>query len=149
MGIKKLDKLKLKEFSDKLWQYHIDIGGIYDEYAKSVGLTSASFIVLCIIYEKKCCTQKLISKNTYLPKQTINAIIKAFVKQGILEHPVELNSDKRNKIIKFTEKGQLYAEQIISKVKQADYRVLDSLGEERCEQLLEIIGMYKNNLKIE
>lgn len=143
-----MDKLKLKEQSDKLLKYHIAISGIYHEYAKSVGLTSAGFIVLGIIYEEKNCTQGTIAKITYLPKQTINAIIKAFVKQGIIDNPVELTSDKRNKIIKFTEKGQLYAEKVISKVKQADYRALDSLGAERCEQLVEIVGMYKNNFKI-
>lgn len=144
-----MDKLKLKEHSDKLMKFHIAISGIYDEYAKSVGLTSASFVVLGMIYEEENCTQRTLAKNTYLPKQTINAIIKTFVKKGILEHPIELNTDKRNKNITFTDKGKIYAEQIIRKVKEADYKALDSLGEERCEQLIEIIGMYKNNLKIE
>lgn len=130
-------------------KYHIAISGIYDEYAKSVGLTSASFVVLGMIYEEENCTQRTIAKSTYLPKQTINAIIKSFVKQGILEIPIELNSDKRNKIITFTEKGKVYAEKIISKVKDADYRALDSLGDENCEKLVNIIGLYKNNLKID
>lgn len=130
-------------------KYHIAISGIYDEYAKSVGLTSASFVVLGMIYEEENCTQGTIAKSTYLPKQTINAIIKSFVKQGILEIPIELNTDKRNKIITFTEKGKVYAEKIISKVKDADYRALDSLGDENCEKLVNIIGLYKNNLKID
>lgn len=144
-----MDKLKLKDFSDKLLKYHIAVSGIYNEYAKSAGLTSASFIVLGMIYEGDNCTQKLIAKNTYLPKQTINAIIKTFVKQGIIETPIELNSDKRNKTLVLTERGRISAEKIFSKVKEADYKALDSLGEERCEKLVEIIGLYKNNFKIE
>lgn len=143
-----MDKLKLKEQSEKLLKFHREISGFYNEYAKSVGLTYSGLGVLSIIYEESNCTQKTITQKICLPKQTVNSIIKNFCEQGIIEVPFESNVDKRNKVIKFTEKGRQFAEKIISKIKEAEYASLDSLGEENRENLINIIEMYKNNLKI-
>ncbi len=145
---KQVDKLKLKEYSDKLVKFHRDISGFYNEYAKSVGLTYASLGVLGIILDEKNCTQTTITQQMCLSKQTINAIIKSFNNHGIIEPPVESDSDKRNKVIIFTEKGRKFAEEIMSKVQEAEYAALDSLGKDRCEELIKTIAMYRDSLKI-
>ena len=147
-GNKPVDKLKLKEYSEKLVKFHRDISGFYNDYAKSVGLTYASLGVLGIILNEENCTQTTITQHMCLPKQTINAIIKSFNKHGIIEPPVESDSDKRNKVIILTGKGKDYAEKIMSKVQEAEYAALDSLGEERCKNLIQTIAMYKDSLKI-
>ncbi|MBQ8886847.1 MAG: winged helix-turn-helix transcriptional regulator [Candidatus Gastranaerophilales bacterium] len=144
-----MDKLKVEEYSDKLWQIHIEVSGFYNEYAKSVGLTLTALKVLGFIYRSGNCTQKDIVQLTYLPKQTVNAIIKGFFEKGYIKEPIESNSDKRNKVISFTEEGKNYAEQIISKAKEYEYSALKSMGEEKVKDLFELMTMYKNNLKIE
>ena len=78
-----MDKLKVEEYSENLWQIHIGISGFYNEYAKSVGLTLAEFKVLAILYKEKNPTQSKIVQLTYLPKQTVNTIIKSFLKMVI------------------------------------------------------------------
>ena len=143
-----LEKLTVEECSEKIWNLHICVSRFYDEYAKSVGLTLAALKVLGFIARRKSCTQKEITQLTYLPKQTVNAIIKGFKEQELIQEPVELDSDKRNKIITFTKKGEEYAHRIISKAKEAEFRALDSMGEKRRTMLIEAMETYKNNLKI-
>ena len=143
-----MDNQKLKEYSEKLLQSHRDISGFYNEYAKSVGLTFASLEVLSIIWRENGCFQSTIIQQTLLPKQTVNAIIKTFKNNGIIKPPFESDSDKRNKVIEFSEKGREYAGQIISKVKETEYNALSALGEDNCDELVRIIALYKDNLKI-
>lgn len=144
-----MDKLKIQEYSEKLWQIHIGVSGFYNEYAKSVGLTLAEFKVLAIIQKEKNPTQKRITQLAFLPKQTVNAIIKGFWVKGIIKEPMESDIDKRNKVISFTKEGKKYAEEQISKAKEIEYNALASMGEERIKNLVEAITIYKNNLKIE
>ena len=116
-----MDKLKIQEYSEKLWQIHIGVSGFYNEYAKSVGLTLAEFKVLAIIQKEKNPTQKRITQLAFLPKQTVNAIIKGFLTKGIIKEPMESSTDKRNKVISFTKEGKKYAEEQISKAKEIEY----------------------------
>ena len=144
-----MDEQKLEEYHDRMWQVHLAISEFYSYYATSVGLTFAAFKVLGIIYKMDSCTQKNITQLSHLPKQTVSAIINNFNQQGIVEKPIESEIDKRNKVIKFTEKGREYAEKIISAIKVKTYKALDSIGEEKRNALIESITLFKENLYIE
>lgn len=139
----------MEEYHDKIWQVHLSISDFFSEYAASVGLTFAAFKVLGIICKKKVCTQKDIMQLTFLPKQTVNGIINNFSKQGIIQEPFEAENDKRNKVITFTSKGRLYAEEIICKIREATFRALDNIGEEKRNALIESISLFRQNLYIE
>lgn len=144
-----MDELKMEEYHEKMWQVHLSISDFFSEYATSVGLTFAAFKVLGIIYKKKNCTQKEIMQLTYLPKQTVNAIVNNFNKQGIITEPIEAQNDKRNKVIAFTQKGEEYAEKVISKIKKSTYRALDNIGEKNRNVLIESLTMFRENLYLE
>jgi DNA-binding MarR family transcriptional regulator len=93
---------------------------LYDEYAKSMGLTYTAYNVLNAIYETpKNCTQKRICELTYLPKQTVNAIIRTLWEQGYVEMK-EIDADRRNKEIRLSKSGQMYAKKIFSKAIKAE-----------------------------
>lgn len=144
-----MDKLTVQECSKLLWEMHISVSGFYNEYAKSVGLTLQSLKVLSILHREVSCTQKYITQMTYLPKQTVNAIIKGFNIQGLVTEPIESNSDKRNKNVSLTEKGKKYAEEIISKAQKSEYRALAQLGEKRRTAMVEAIVFYAKSLSLE
>ena len=143
-----MDKLKLKEQSEQLFKFHVEISGVYNEYAKSCGLTYAGLKVLAIIIEVDECTQKTITQYTYLPKQTVNAIIKSLIKQNIVAPLIESDKDKRNKVIKLTKEGKKFALKVVEKAKEIEYRALDSIGEEKIKALIEAVSAFRNNLKI-
>ena len=144
-----MDELKMEECHEQIWQVHLSISDFFSEYAASVGLTFAAFKVLGIIYKRRKCTQKEIIQLTYLPKQTVNAIINNFNKQEIIQEPFEAQNDKRNKVITFTKKGEVYAEEIISKIKNATYRALNNMGEDKRNSLIESITLFRQNLYLD
>ena len=143
-----MNKLKIEEYSEKIWQMHISVSAFYDGYAKSVGLTLAEFKVLAILHREVICTQKFITQLTFLPKQTVNAIIKGFSKRGFINESTEAASDKRNKNLSLSKEGKILADKVVSKAKEVEYKALDSLGEDRRKVLLEAITIYTKNLKI-
>ncbi len=143
-----MNKPKLINISDLILANHREISELYSEYAKSVGLTFSSLVVLSILWKEKDCTQSIIMKKSCFPKQTVNTIIKSFIKQGILNELTELKSDKRNKLIKFTDFGKKYADDIMLEIQNAECYALDMVGEKKARMLSDIIAEYKNNLKL-
>ena len=70
---------------DKLMQQFQNTDRAYEAYTRSRGLTYLSLMVLEEIYELgDGCTQKQISDDTHSPKQSVNLVIKAFLKDGIM-----------------------------------------------------------------
>ena len=142
-----MDKPKLIQITNNLIGYHREISEFYSEYAKSVGMTFSSFVVLSILWKEQDCTQTTIIKKSFLPKQTVNTIIKSFKNLNIIELLSEAETDKRNKIIKFTKYGKKYADSIMLKVEEIECHALNKLGIEKAQLLVDIIGQYKNILK--
>jgi DNA-binding MarR family transcriptional regulator len=114
----------------------------YDVYAKSVGMSYDSALVLSILYgHDDGCTQKDICDETFLTKQTVNAAITSFLKQGYISL-TEVESNRRMKAIHFTEKGLAYAEVIVSRIKHAENKAMDSLSKSERETLLATTRLY-------
>lgn len=141
-------KHNIQEYASELFELHREIWGIYDAYAKSVGLTSPSMQVLAELWKNQKCSQKDIIHKTYLPKQTVSAIVKNFSEQGLIEPLIESEKDKRTKIITFTPKGSEYAQKVIGTLKNGVNNALEKLGDNGRSELLKALKLYKNNLKI-
>ena len=81
----------------------------YELYARKYGLTAKELFVLDIIwFAPQGCLQSEICQRMSATKQTISAIIKKFWKQGYLSI-AESETDRRNKVIRFTQEGKEYA----------------------------------------
>ena len=138
----------MKEQADFFCELNKQISGIYAEYAKSVGLSYTSLYTLHMIAISKNCTQKFIAKQIFVPKQTINSIISAFCKQGIVEL-YELPEDKRHKIIKLTEKGREFAAQILPKIERAEQNSIAQFSDEERRIFLRLIKKYVSSFTVE
>jgi DNA-binding MarR family transcriptional regulator len=135
-------RVKTNEQVDEFCLLYRDINVQYDIYAKSVGMSYDSALVLCMIYgHEEGCTQKDLRDETFLSKQTINTIITSFWKQGLIKL-TELESDRRMKMVSFTEKGLEYAEKIVPKIKIAENMAMDSLTESEQASLIEATRLY-------
>ena len=119
------------------------INSIYEEYAKSVGLSYTSLYVLHMIALVENCTQKYIAEQMYLPKQTINSVITTFCKQGLVGL-MELPEDRRHKVLRLTEKGQDFANSILPKIEQAEQRSMEQFDVEEREIMFRLIKKYSN-----
>lgn len=142
-----MDKLTVKEqiaLFNESWKA---IDKSYERYAKSVGLSYMSLVVLEVIYYKQeSCTQKFICKEAYLPKQTVNVIIKAFWEQGYVELK-EILSDRRNKRIHLTAAGLDYAEKIIGRLEKAEEAALGQFTQEQRTAVIGLIKSYETAFK--
>ena len=113
----------------------------YEEYAKSAGLSYTSLSVLSAIYSNPGRTQKELAEDCFLPKQTVNAVITSFFKNGWVKLE-EMPEDRRNKTVNFTETGMENAAKIIGKVRECEDKAMSGLTEEQRDALLDLTRMY-------
>lgn len=124
-----------------------EIDDLYEQYAKSMGLTSVSLYILEIIYTENCiCTQKQICEKTHYPKQTVNVVIKNFWEQGYVELK-EIPSDRRNKSIALTAKGKEYAKVCIERIYSIEEKAFGKLKIEQLRQMTDYMIIFKNDLQ--
>lgn len=130
-------RMQISQYCDLLHEWDAS----YEEYAKSVGLSYTSLSVLSAIYSNPGCTQKELAERCFLPKQTVNAVITSFLKDGwvTLEEKPE---DRRNKTVNFTEVGIKKAEELIVKVRESERKAMSGLTKEQRETLLELTRIY-------
>ena len=85
----------------------------YELYARKHNLTAKELFVLDIIwFTEDGCLQSEICERLSATKQTVSAIIKKFWKLGYISL-TEAETDRRNKIVRFTETGKEYAKHFI------------------------------------
>ena len=116
----------------------------YEEYAKSAGLSYTSLAILSAIYSRPNCTQKELAESCFLPKQTVNAVITSFLKNGWVKL-AEMPEDRRNKSVNLTETGIKKAREIVAKVRESENKAMSGLTEEQREALLELTRTYIRN----
>ena len=124
------------------------INSVYEEYAKSIGLSYTGLYVLHMIALCENCTQKYIAEQMYLPKQTVNSVISSFCKQGLIEL-TELPEDRRHKALHLTEKGQEFAGKILPQIEQAEHRSMEQFDDDERELLFRLIKKYSNTFEKE
>lgn len=131
----------IKEQAGFFCDVNKQINSIYEEYAKSVGMSYTSLYTLHMITLKNDCTQKYIADQMYLPKQTINSVVKSFCEQGLLELR-ELTEDKRHKTLHLTEKGKEFASKILPKIEIAEQNSFSQFSEEERSIFLKLMRKY-------
>lgn len=132
---------KIKQQADFFCDLNKQINSIYEEYAKSVGLSYTSLYTLHMIALTENCTQKFIADQMFLPKQTINSIITAFHRQGLIELK-EMAEDKRHKTLHLTEEGKKFAKQIFPQVEAAEQNSMAQFDEGERDAFLKLMDKY-------
>lgn len=123
----------------KIWR---ELTNLYGTCARAVEMPFSSLYVLYIIYaNNETCTQKMICEETFYPKQTVNAIIRGFWKDGFIRQ-TEISTDRRTKTIHLTESGKAFAETIIPKIDQAETRAMEKLTEAQRRELIQSLNLY-------
>ncbi|PIE48115.1 MAG: hypothetical protein CSA42_00590, partial [Gammaproteobacteria bacterium] len=105
---------------------------IYHEFAKLQGLTYNTMMVLEALRQSQPCTQKQISEEWGLPKQSVNSVIKDFAKKEYIE--LLAGRNKKEKLIAFTEKGKTFADSTLQPSLAMEERVLQRIGEKESRQ---------------
>ena len=121
----------------------------YELYARKNGLTAKELFVLDIIwFSPDGCLQSEICERLSATKQTVSAIIKKFWKLGYLSL-TESKTDRRNKIIHFTDEGTAYTKKIVLPAVHAEIDAMaefDLQGEDAAE-LVRLTALFSDYMK--
>ena len=93
-------------------------------------------------------TQKKICICTGLTKQTVNSVIRTLKEDGYIELASGCE-DRREKQIILTEKGIAYSGELIASLREMEHRVLQIMGNDRAQQMLDDIALYNTLLEKE
>ena len=119
----------------------------YELYARKHNLTAKELFVLDLIwFAEDGCLQSEICERLSATKQTISAIIKKFWKLGYLSL-TEAETDRRNKIVRFTETGREYVKNIIPPAAKAEIDAMAELTEKDIAELVRLTAIFSNHMK--
>lgn len=107
----------------------------YGKFAKHHGISDNELVILYALWVYKIRTQKQIADEYLIAKQTINTLCKKYETDGMIES-VASDSDKREKILHLTERGQNFAKPIIETLLNQENKIIDEFGAERMSFLL-------------
>lgn len=116
------------------------INELYSKWAKQNGLNYNTLMVLYALDSGEH-SQKQICDKWLIPKQTVNTILLSFKKKGYVVFKLS-DSDKREKIIGFTERGKQYADSILAALYLIEENTMIKMGEEVSGQLIESNRKY-------
>ena len=120
----------------------------YELYARKYNLTAKELFVLDIVwFAPDGCLQSEICEWLSATKQTVSAIIKKFWKLGYISL-TESETDRRNKILRFTDAGRKYAAKMIPPAANAEIDTmaeLDLSGEDIAE-LVRLTTLFSNQM---
>lgn len=120
---------------------------MYEDWSKEQGLSMNGYLILYSFYDgTDVMTQKSISQKWMIPKQTVNTILKDYMQKGFIE-AVSMTEDKRNKVLKLTRAGKIYADEIIGKLQEKELFVMREMGIESMVKMNDImetfIGLFR------
>ena len=119
----------------------------YELYARKHGLTAKELFVLDIIwFASDGCLQSDICERLSATRQTVSAIIKKFLKKGYVSL-TESETDRRNKIVRFTKAGIEYTQKIIPPAANAEIDAMCELPESDIAELVRITTEFSNQMK--
>lgn len=121
---------------------------LYRIWAKKHQLNYNALVILYTLNDYKKCTQKQICEWWALPKQTVHGILLDFEKKGYITITAS-TKNKRERLIAFTENGEIFASSILNRLYQMKENAMHKLGEEKRKQLIESNTKYYELLKEE
>lgn len=119
---------------------------LYDEYAKRHGMSMKTLLVLnALFYAKDGMTQTEVCQRTFQSKQTVNLIVKNLLAEAYVT-VTEVPENKRNKIVRMTEAGRAYCEQVVRHITWAEDTAMSLFSPEEQKNLIELSRTFTKNL---
>ena len=119
---------------------------LYDEYAKRHGMSMKTLLVLnALFYAKDGMTQTEVCQRTFQTKQTVNLIVKNLLAEAYVT-VTEVPENKRNKIVRMTEAGRAYCEQVVRHITWAEDTAMSLFTPEEQTQLIDLSRRFTKNL---
>nr|WP_314565901.1 MarR family winged helix-turn-helix transcriptional regulator [uncultured Campylobacter sp.] len=126
---------------DELGKKIGDIDKRIDMLIAKTGLSYSEFAVLYTLAKDGRSTQKKISEEWLIPKQTVFNVCKDFRQKGLVQ-PSEQSVDKRERAMSLTQKGRDAADPIVRASDELGERVFARLGEKNAQKLFSLLARF-------
>ena len=126
---------------DELGKKIGDIDKRIDMLIAKTGLSYSEFAVLYTLAKDGRATQKKISEEWLIPKQTVFNVCKDFRQKGLVQ-PSEQSTDKRERAMSLTQKGRDAADPIVHASDELGERVFARLGEKNTQKLFSLLTRF-------
>ncbi len=122
-----------KKVMDDIWAYNCRIDLLYSDWARRHGMSYYTLIVLFALWGNAPCTQKKITEERLLPKQTVHTVIKELQKKGYVT--LTTGRNQKEKLVTFTALGEKEIPALLKETERLEERVLKRFGEQNCQLL--------------
>lgn len=122
------------------------IRGSLVQMAKKYNVNYHEMVLMYHLYRNGDCTQKQICDYYLLPKQTVNNIVMAMKEQENIDWYFT-PTNKKEKVLKITEKGLGYIQDLVLSMNNTEDMIKSVLGEEKITALVELLVEYNNIIK--
>lgn len=122
----------MDQWDDLIWKFGMllfRIDGLYDQWARSVGETGNTLSLFYALCSGKPYTQKRISEEFLIPKQTLNSIVKDYTAKGY----IRLESSQENhreKYLCLTDEGKKFSEPFLSELSRIERAAVEAMTQE-------------------
>lgn len=128
-------------------EYNDKINFLYAEWAKQHNISYNTMLTLFYIKLHKPCTQKQISEEWLIPKQTVNTVIKDLEKKGYVN--ISQGRNQKEKLISFTEEGIKETDKIFKDLTDLESHILEKIGEKNCEIIINSMKLFEETFEKE
>ena len=104
------------------------VDGFYAEYAKKFDVKENLLWILYALNDGKQHSQKEICDSWDLPRSTVNTIMKELETDGYVSLS-QIKGEKRELNVSLTDKGQIYAEELLAELYEIEKRVYTLFAE--------------------
>lgn len=141
------EEKEFTELIDVYYQSWFKINEIYHDWSRKHGIQDTTLFVLYVINESPTyCTQNHICDKLSLPKQTISLILSQLEKKGYILR--ELNpKDRRNKVVRFTQVGEQYANELLKKLKYSEIEAFSNMSQEQRQDMVKSLCLLSDLLE--
>lgn len=141
------EKDKIIEQIERYYRSWFRMNDLYDCWAKSHNISTNTLFTLYVIANNRPdCTQREICNQLFLPKQTVSQILSELEKSSYIFREVNSN-DRRNKNIKFTEKGLAFTHEILGELKAAEIKAFSQLSENKMISIMDSFELLNEILE--
>ena len=116
----------------KLWEVWGQTNALYMQWCSGRDVNSYRQLVLYALDSHEPTTQKRIADYTGLSKQTVATVMRSLKAEGFVTLSPG-SGDRREKIIRLTDKGTQYAENVLHDIYTLEKRVFAIMGQERIQ----------------
>lgn len=126
-----------------------ELTGIYHQAAAKSGISDNEFWVwyTLLVMENEH-SQQDICDIWSLPKQTVNSVVANLVKKNFV-HLEVIPGTRNRKIIRLTETGKKYGQNIVQHILEAEQRTIARMSDQERQTCISLLGKYIHLLREE